>query len=219
MGVRKAWGSSKDPAKQRKLLMARATNYVWCDVSTRANLGLHGGEAVGRMLVPADEWGLAACDENTYAKRGWCRLEQWANATSGLSGMFIYGKKGVLEPADSHHVIKDSVFVYEGDFTVAADKTKIVDTVLGLWSICLETKGELLDLVNADRERAFPREYFGELPGLLEEMMKAEEADNEKEAMTKTMTKRPSMIRTSQAALADAELVAPSRLPPPDLGA
>lgn len=32
----------------------------------------------------------------------------------------------------------DSVFVFEGDFTVEADKHEIVDTVIGLWSMVSE---------------------------------------------------------------------------------
>ena len=54
------------------------------------------------------------------------------------------------------------------DFTVDADKKAIVDTVLGLYSLCLGHKGELLDRINSARARAFPKEYFGDLPALLE---------------------------------------------------
>ena len=89
------------------------------------------------------------CDQASYSRRGWCRLELWANATSGFSGMFVYGANGELEPrAAAGEALKDATFVFEGDFTVDKDKAKIVDTVLGLWSLVLSNKGDLLEQVN-----------------------------------------------------------------------
>ena len=141
---------------------------------------------------------LAPCDEESYSKRGWCRLEQWANATSGFTGMFVFGRKRVLEPISSTETMKDSVFVFEGDFTIAADKYKIVDTVLGLWSIVLANRGDssLLDRVELDRERVFPKAYCGELPDLVQEQMAEQPtALTEKEPEVR-MVKRKSLDRT-----------------------
>ena len=39
---------------------------------------------------------LKECGEVSYGRRGWCRLEQWANATSGFTGMFVYGSSRKL---------------------------------------------------------------------------------------------------------------------------
>ena len=121
--------------------------------------------------------------------------------------MFLFGKSGKLLPADSHHVIRDAVYVFEGQFTVNADKAKIVDTVLGLWSICLEVQGELLALVNVDRARTFPTEYFGDLPDLLE----AETTAKAEMSTLKHLTKRRASLEDGRG------LPAPVPLPtPPD---
>lgn len=118
---------------------------------------------------------------------------------------------GEREPADSHHVIRDAVYVFEGQFTVNADKAKIVDTVLGLWSICLETQGELLVLVNADRARTFPKEYFGNLPDLLEEEILRADEEVKEESLVKQPTKRPSILKKRRAST-DGEIPEPTSL-------
>lgn len=116
---------------------------------------------------------LNVCDEATYGRRGWCRLEMWASATAGFDNMFLFGKNQKLQPITEADAMRESIFVFEGDFTVNADKYKIVDTVLGLWAILLAQQGSLLEQVNAQFERAFPREYFGSdnLATLLEEVL------------------------------------------------
>ena len=119
------------------------------------------------VAVHADT--MQRCDEATYARRGWCRLEQWAHATSGFDNMFVFGEKRKLELSGEAETMKDALFVFEGDFSVSADKLKIVDTVLGMWSLVLAHKGDLLERVNAERGRTFPAEYFGGLADLLEE--------------------------------------------------
>ena len=140
---------------------------------------------------------LQPCDEHSYSRRGWCRLEQWANAISGFTGMFVYGTSRRLEPCaatahDATSMIQDAVFVFEGEFSVAADRLKIVDTVLGLWSIALAHKGEFYELVARERERALPRQFCGELPSLVEREMQGELAS---EVAKRKLVKRVSSPR------------------------
>ena len=52
----------KDPEKQRKLLMTCATNYWWNDATKRADFGLHGGGALGRVLVEGGDLVKASFD-------------------------------------------------------------------------------------------------------------------------------------------------------------
>mmetsp|Transcript_81678 Transcript_81678/g.221273 ORF Transcript_81678/g.221273 Transcript_81678/m.221273 type:complete len:821 (-) Transcript_81678:1114-3576(-) len=120
------------------------------------------------------------CNSQTYSRRGWCRLEQWARMTvGGLKDMYLY-EDGNLEPLlDKPHWYTASVKVFEGDFTVESDKHTIVDPVMGLWYIALVNSGKhevdqlLLDLVNQNKETVFPVEYFEDyiekLEGLVEE--------------------------------------------------
>eukprot|EP00327_Prymnesium_parvum_P006168 CAMPEP_0182808378 /NCGR_PEP_ID=MMETSP0006_2-20121128/6617_1 /TAXON_ID=97485 /ORGANISM="Prymnesium parvum, Strain Texoma1" /LENGTH=754 /DNA_ID=CAMNT_0024934089 /DNA_START=89 /DNA_END=2353 /DNA_ORIENTATION=+ len=78
------------------------------------------------------------CDPQTYARRGWCRLEQWARlASAGRDDMYLAKVDEVVE-MDSHDSwFEDSIMVFEGDFTCDSDKEKLVDTVVGLWAIML----------------------------------------------------------------------------------
>ncbi|CAK0800331.1 unnamed protein product [Prorocentrum cordatum] len=108
------------------------------------------------------------CNSATYQRRGWCRLEQWARMIAGgLQDMYIY-EGGNLEPiSDKAHWYTASVKVFEGDFTVASDKHRIVDIVLGLWYVALvNSKREgsdqmmLKDLVDQNKESVFPPEFF-----------------------------------------------------------
>ena len=58
----------------------------------------------------------------------------------------------------------ESIFVFEGDFTLEEDKDALVNVVLGLWSLVDaneeggETADSIHDLVTAHRSRVFPRQ-------------------------------------------------------------
>jgi len=54
----------KDPAKQRKLLMACSANYMMHDVKQRSEHGLLGGEALGSLHVPSDFLNVSSFDES-----------------------------------------------------------------------------------------------------------------------------------------------------------
>jgi len=74
---------------------------------------------------------------------------------------------------------RDSIRVYQGNFTVDSDKSKLVDTMLSFWSYLLKHRDsadhrELFDLIEEHKEEVFPKEYFGDLIELLELLMEAE---------------------------------------------
>ena len=79
-------------------------------------------------------------DKETYQRRGWCRLEQWARMTvGGLQNMFLFQGGEMIALDGERKWYTDSIRVFDGDFTVDADKKKIVDTSIGLWSQALVT--------------------------------------------------------------------------------
>ena len=93
--------------------------------------------------------------------------------------MYIYssgrrGESSELVPVQSiDHWVNGAIRVFEGEFTVEADKERLVDTVLGLWGRCLEKCDEpamklLLEKVRNAHDEVFPVEHFRELPQLLE---------------------------------------------------
>lgn len=104
------------------------------------------------------------CNAESYLNRGWCRLEQWACiATGGLSHMFLY-RRARLEPLASNGPWRaNAIEVYSGNFTQEEDKQLLTDIVLGLWGLLLLGRDSLgmISMVNAEKARVFPREYFG----------------------------------------------------------
>lgn len=91
--------------------------------------------------------------------------------------MFVFGKRRTLELASQADSLKDAIFVFEGDFSVPDDKRKLVDTILGLWSLMLLRKEKFFEVqllyarCNTERRRTFPKEYCGDLPAMLEAEM------------------------------------------------
>jgi hypothetical protein len=117
------------------------------------------------------------CNSETYQRRGWCRLEQWARMTvGGLNNMFLYeGASSALVPLiDKPNWYETGVLVFEGDFTDEADKPKIVDIVLGLWAQALTNENAtcnefLAQIVQRKKNQVFPTCYFD---GLVEKLEK-----------------------------------------------
>eukprot|EP00966_Prymnesium_polylepis_P126483 2925020-Prymnesium_polylepis.1 len=132
-----------------------------------------------------------------------CRLEQWARMTSsGLDDMFVYGSaaretrdspalreerqesgkhhsgQGQLVPLRQTSWYLNSIFVFEGDFTVEADKHKLVSAVLGLWALVTHSSDEtthleIFTLVMGNIDRVFPPELFGDLLARYAEMTRS----------------------------------------------
>lgn len=123
------------------------------------------------------------CDEETYQRRGWCRLEQWARlAIRGFNQMYLHTGSSVLEPlANKPKWLRDSIHVFEGDFTVVEDKHALVDTVCGVWAHALRSQSadaqEITALVQKHRASIFPVEYFGDLVDILEDKINSLEFD------------------------------------------
>ncbi|KAL3910809.1 MAG: hypothetical protein SGPRY_008921, partial [Prymnesium sp.] len=96
------------------------------------------------------------CNEETYGRRGWCRLEQWARlAAAGREDMFLSKVDEVvaMETCDfADKWFADSIMVFEGDFTCDDDKAKLVDTVLGLWAIAVHAESRR----KGTKENLFP---------------------------------------------------------------
>ena len=44
------------------------------------------------------------------------RLEQWAHATGGFTSMYVFGADRRLEMTTGTDLLKDAMFVFEGDF-------------------------------------------------------------------------------------------------------
>jgi len=84
------------------------------------------------------------CTPETYLKRGWCRLEQWAAmAASGsqLTHMYLYERRGpekqLVPLTERKEWIEESVEVFSGTFTVPGDKERLVQMVLGLYAFSI----------------------------------------------------------------------------------
>ena len=60
---------NKNPQQQRKLVMQVPANYLMIDPSTRASYGLHGGLALARTRVLADEWNFAVFEQDNAFTR------------------------------------------------------------------------------------------------------------------------------------------------------
>ena len=118
----------------------------------------------------------SVCGVDSYMKRGWCRLEQWARlCEGGAEDMYMYTDSGLEPLSDSPKVLKDATEVYQGVFTDPEDKTRLVDVSLTLWARLLQRKQQLPSLegmwklVNSNRENVFPVDFFHRLPWMLEE--------------------------------------------------
>ena len=115
--------------------------------------------------------------------------------------MYVFGssRKLLLSTSEASS-LKDAIFVFEGEFTQDADKHKIVDTMLGLWSI-VNLRKESLDEVNliyskiiVNRDRVFPKEFCGELPRLLEEQLEESGETNSQQQQERARVRRGSNI-------------------------
>jgi len=192
--------------------------YLWVDYSSIpqvnsklkllsiSSIGMYASTACYFLIVcpPAvHSDSNAAVGPETYQRRGWCRLEQWARMTvGGLQNMYIYD--GALHPiSDSMAWYHDSISVMDGDFTDPNDRGKLVDTILGLWSIAVSHRGEadnamIFDLVQQHREQVFPKKYFGDLVEMMEGIMSSKNVGHE--GSTVSVTRVGTLFRLFKAA-------------------
>ena len=131
------------------------------------------------------------CGLSTYNLRGWCRMEMFAKAcSSGIAHMYLQTGTGISE-LTNEDFSNLSLHVFEGVFTVQRDMEKLVEPVLGLYSLILshglEEKLQFIqELAVLNKDRFFPatyllqeaghmpqrRELFGNLPDIMEEHMR-----------------------------------------------
>jgi len=151
-----------------------------------ASLGVYASVCKFFVVVAPDAKHSATkkkCDADTYQRRGWCRLEQWARiAVGGFTQMYIWlGSE--LEPLENRPKwYTDSIHVFQGEFTDTNDKAALVDTVCGVWAHALRSKTKdsemLVELVRKNRANIFPTEYFSDLVDILEKEIDALEFED-----------------------------------------
>lgn len=137
-----------------------------------------------------------AVDKASYARRGWCRLEQWGHmCVQGLDGMYFFnGATGKLEDLNDTSAhggfdwMKDSICVFAGEYTNPENRPEMVDVVLGMYGMVIQKKesstATLYQLIEESFNTVFPSEYFGDLPKLLEEMISASDLEIKKTITT-----------------------------------
>ena len=82
--------------------------------------------------------------------------------------MYSVGDNGELHPLTDPHWLRESIHVFDGEFTEEDDKLGLVDVVLGLWwrSLTLPEAEHtpshevLHELVAQERDSVFPAAYF-----------------------------------------------------------
>ena len=89
--------------------------------------------------------------------------------------MFFFDS-GKLEPLakDTDKWVESSILVFEGDYSQPESRVELVDTVLGLYAMTLhdtEKHATLHDLVEKQKKRVFPAEFFEDLPDRLARVM------------------------------------------------
>ena len=102
----------------------------------------------------------------------------------GLDGMLFFNS-GKLEPLakDSDKWVESSILVFEGDYSQPGSRVALVDTVLGLYAMTLHDTAKhkmLHGLVEKQKSRVFPAEFFEDLPDRLARVMlsdKSKEVD------------------------------------------
>jgi hypothetical protein len=101
----------------------------------------------------------------------------------GLDNMYVFESidgNNYLTPINQKgNWYRDSIHVFQADFTVDDDKFKLVDTVLGLYAHALLSRDEdtasqredawLHEEIRSHKKTVFPDEYFEDLIPLLEE--------------------------------------------------
>jgi hypothetical protein len=136
------------------------------------------------------------CNAETYARRGWCRLEQWSfMAVCGVEHMYLLEnseQNELVNLSEMSDWLENSSLVFGGDFTVESDKYTLVDVTLGLYGFMLICgkegeeepvltktlsnhsapikKARVQDVLPAHKKgNVFPEIYFKGLERLLEE--------------------------------------------------
>jgi len=106
------------------------------------------------------------CNAASYARRGWCRLEQWAfMGVCGVEHMYLLKdaqQETLLSLSEMEGWLESSTYVFEADFTVEEDKHTLVDVILGLYGFMLicfhddtENNNDIVSETGTHRRRSF----------------------------------------------------------------
>lgn len=126
------------------------------------------------------------CDFESYANRGWCRLEQFARMVThgGTQNMFKWTDGDIVEYEFSWDELQAGLRVQEGEFTCCqrghldgdqCDKHKCIDTQIGLYNMLWQNakesgkKSQIFEVISANKASVFPALYFGSLIAKTEE--------------------------------------------------
>jgi len=163
--------------------------------------------------------GGATFDFDSYNRRGWCRLEQWARISQrSLDNMYLCsdGDFPFVGMSENPELFSMAMDVFRGEFTEDADRYKLVDTVVGLYYLLLQTTknrqdtASLSPAMKAVLERAasmpdelFPPQYFQDLIHICELVLLHGEADLDLKMLTQSQSLRKSnnirpYVRTSE---------------------
>jgi len=113
------------------------------------------------------------CNLDTYQRRGWCRLEQWACMVAGnMDHVLIIDSLGSPPrlPVDREwdNWWARAIHVFDGDFSHPGDRVGLVGIVTGLWALAVHkmvverANDQVFELVDRQRDTVFPREFFGD---------------------------------------------------------
>lgn len=128
---------------------------------------------------------LTIYNNSSYLKRGWCRMEQWARMShSGVDDMYLFEKEVLSSLVAQQETWVETVFrVFEGDFSNESDKWKLVVPMLELWARVVRYRKvsasieNLHTLISRHRNEVFPREYFRDMPELIQKLVNSEAAN------------------------------------------
>jgi len=117
----------------------------------------------------------APADEATYARRGWCRLEQLSFIlVHGLASAHVFGT-GMSLLANKRGWLQQAINVFDGDFSVEKDKELLVDVLVGLYGLTVMVHDDdetgLMFLLEQNKSKVFPQKYFGDFIQILEEQL------------------------------------------------
>lgn len=126
------------------------------------------------IVAPNVSMGAREFSFDTYSRRGWCRLEQWAArlCQRGTDKMYICEGGAPRDVSSDTVLLLPAMEIWEADFSVEADKERLVDPVVVLYYVLMRrdkeasmerTQAALLYHAQAHRDTVFPPARFGDL--------------------------------------------------------
>lgn len=126
------------------------------------------------------------CSPSSYLDRGWCRLEQWARMSgNGTDNMYCYTKDKLVDVnsggiGEDLNWLDTAICVFEGKFSRVSDQERLTGVVAALYLQTLlnsEDESDILARVKSLKKRAFPKQHFGKMIEVVEEVASKFESD------------------------------------------